>query len=233
MCNSGVVYSGKLEDGSQFTFGTSGLLYRSNKLMYDRETFTLWGNLTGEPVVGKMATSGLHLKILPMTLTSWSEWKKAHPDTRVLHLDDSYGKRWNYRYLPGLADRARQGVSFPVWNKSKILKDKEEIYGIRIGDHAKAFVIESLLKQRIVHDRIGDVPIVLIIDPESETVRVYRSGSLSLSLVSGVIKDGSGRVYQPQEDALVSGETKLERIPGHVSWWFAWYGFFPLTEVYQ
>jgi hypothetical protein len=43
------------------------LLYRSNKLMYDRQTFTLWGNLSGQPVVGKMATSDARLRLLRMT----------------------------------------------------------------------------------------------------------------------------------------------------------------------
>jgi len=201
--------------------------------MYDRQTFTLWENLTGEPVVGKMATSGFRLKILPMTLTTWSEWKKAHPNTMVLHLEDSYGKQWNYQYVPGLADRARKGVSFPVWNKSKILKDKEEIYAVRVADNAKAYVIKTLLKQQIVNDEIGEVPIVLIVDPKSEAVRVYRRESFTFSLVSGQIKDDSDRVYQLLEDALVSSDKKLERVPGYVIWWFAWYGFFPQTEIYQ
>ncbi len=31
-------------------FGTSGWLYRSNKLMYDRRTNTLWHQFLGEPV---------------------------------------------------------------------------------------------------------------------------------------------------------------------------------------
>jgi hypothetical protein len=66
------VYSAKL-DGERVTFGTSGLLYRSNKLMYDRKTNTLWRQFTGEPVVGGLADSGIRLSIFPVVLTQWQE----------------------------------------------------------------------------------------------------------------------------------------------------------------
>jgi hypothetical protein len=224
------VYSGKTEDGAEYTFGTSGLLYRSNKLMYDRQTFTLWGNLTGEPVVGKMATSDQRLRILPMTFTTWSEWRKMHPQTKVLHVDDKVGAQFNYRYEPGLADRARAGVKFPVWQKSKVLEDKAEVYALRVDNIPKAYPIRQLLAKQIVNDKIGQTPIVLVVDPESEAVRAYKREEHTFS---ADLKDESGRKWIVSEEALVSGEKKLQRVPGHVSLWFAWYGFFPHTEIYQ
>lgn len=69
------MYSGSTARGGRRTFGTSGLLYRSNKLMYDRQTYTLWSNLTGEPVVGRLAPSPVRLEILPATVTTWEEWR--------------------------------------------------------------------------------------------------------------------------------------------------------------
>jgi Protein of unknown function (DUF3179) len=147
------VYSGRTEDGAEYTFGTSGLLYRSNKLMYDRQTFTLWGNLSGQPVVGKLANGETRLRLLPMTLTSWGEWRKMHPQTKVLQLDDEYGKQWNYRYEPGLADRARSGVRFPVWQKSKVLEDKTEVYALRVNNIPKAYPIKQLVDKRVVNDK--------------------------------------------------------------------------------
>ena len=52
LCGSGILYSAADENGERLMFGTSGLLYRSNKLMFDRATQSLWSNLTGEAVVG-------------------------------------------------------------------------------------------------------------------------------------------------------------------------------------
>jgi hypothetical protein len=234
------VYSGKTPAGGRRTFGSSGLLYRSNKLMYDRETLTLWSNFTGEPVVGSLARNPVRLEMLPFVVTTWAEWKAAHPDTTVVKLDDSFGRRWNYTYLPGAADRARAGVSFPIWQKSDLLEPKTEVYALRLGDHAKAYPIDRVLAERVVNDRLGETDLVLVGDAESGAVRAYlRNGRrFSPGDHGRQLRDETGRRWQITEEALTAepaGEQpllKLERVPGHLSLWFAWFGFFPRTEVY-
>src|SRR5262249_49792247 len=83
-CGPRVPYAARDGAGAPLTFGTSGLLVRSNKLMLDRQTRTLWSNLTGEPVLGPLAASGFRLQILPLTVTTWGEWRSRHPATTVL-----------------------------------------------------------------------------------------------------------------------------------------------------
>jgi hypothetical protein len=235
------VYSGKTPTGGRRTFGTSGLLYRSNKLMYDRQTYSLWSNLTGEPVVGRLAPSPVRLKILPVVVTTWREWKAAHPDTTVLKLDDGYGLRWNYDYKPGAAERARAGVAFPVPLKSGVLDRNADVYALRSGNHAKAYPIDRVLKERVVNDRLGDLEVVLVGDPESGAVRAWhRNGQRFSAGADSVreLRDETGRRWRITEEALLpetaEGEApqKLERLPGHLSLWFAWFAFFPETEVY-
>ena len=77
------MYSAKI-NGEATTFGTSGLLYRSNKLMYDRLTNSLWNQLSGEPVIGPLWDSGIELDFFSVVLTTWEEWLEFHPDTTVL-----------------------------------------------------------------------------------------------------------------------------------------------------
>ena len=67
-------------------FGTSGLLYQSNKLMYDRETLTLWRQFTGKPAVGPLVGSDIELEVLPISVTTWGAWRTMHPDTTVLSI---------------------------------------------------------------------------------------------------------------------------------------------------
>lgn len=83
------MYSTKI-DGQVLEFGTSGLLYRSNNLMYDRSTETLWRQFTGEPVVGSLVDSGIKLEVLPVLLTTWGDWLATHPDTTVLDPETGY-----------------------------------------------------------------------------------------------------------------------------------------------
>ena len=80
------MYSTEL-DGEILEFGTSGFLYQSNKLMYDRKTNSLWHQFRGEPVIGELAHSGITLEVIPVALTTWEDWVSSHPDTTVLDLE--------------------------------------------------------------------------------------------------------------------------------------------------
>ena len=233
------MYSAGTSGGGRRTFGTSGLLYRSNKLMYDRQSYTLWSNLTGEPVVGRLAHSPVRLEILPMTLTTWGEWRENHPDTTVMKLDRGHGEPWNFRYLPGAADRARAGVSFPVWPKSNALDRDAEIYAIRPRGRPKAYPISLVLQQGVINDRVGDLEVVVVGHSKSGAVRAYeRQGQIFRpGSDPDHLRDDSGRIWRLTESALVADsnaeeQTSLARVPGHLSLWFAWYGFFPHTELY-
>jgi hypothetical protein len=239
LCGSGVLYATRTPAGGAYTFGTSGLLYRSNKLMIDRQTLSLWNNLTGEPVMGPLAGSPLRLPVLPLVVTTWEEWRTRHPNTTVLALDREMERRWGYTYLPGAAERKRAGVAFPVWLKSGALDPKAEVYAVRLGDQAKAYPVERALKERVINDRLGDEPLVVVADPESGAVRAYHRGGRTFApgRQAGELVDGDGRRWTVGEDALAPqgpgpGLPPLPRLPGHQAFWFAWYSFFPRAELY-
>lgn len=252
LCNSAVLYSGRLPSGQVVTFGTSGLLYRSNKLMVDRATGTLWSNLLGEAVIGSLAggradgaegagggaeAEPARLESLPVTLTTWAEWRSLHPETTVLALEPERGRRWGFDYSPGAADRARAGVSFPVWQKSARLEPQAEVYALRLGGAPKAYPLERLETEGVVNDAVGGEPVVLVSDPESGAVRAYRRGAHRFARgAGGELADGEGRRWRLTEEALLppedAGLEPLPRLPGHVTFWFGWFGFFPDTEVY-
>jgi hypothetical protein len=218
--------------------GTSGLLFRSNKLMYDRESFSLWSNLTGEPVVGRRVEDAAPLRMLPMTLTSWEAWRKRHPQTDVLDLTalrEGPGRRFGFDYAPGAARRARAGVSFPVWQRSDRLPREAEIYALRADGAPKAYALDALIEQRVVNDRVGRTNVVLVVEPGSGAVRAYERGERELAAgrEPGTLVDAAGQSWRVGEEALLSaGGESLARVPGHVAFWFGWYGFYPQTEVY-
>ena len=93
LCGAGIAYDGRAPNGEVYEFGTSGFLYRSNKLMYDRTTRTLWNQFTGEPVLGPLVGATdvegepLRLSLLPIVLTTWEQWLAQHPETTVLDIE--------------------------------------------------------------------------------------------------------------------------------------------------
>ena len=242
LCGSGILYSAVDEDGARLMFGTSGLLYRSNKLMFDRETLSLWSNLTGEAVVGELAARGSRLEMLPMTLTRWDVWRERHPDTTVMAPDPAAARRSGYRYVEGAADRARAGVEFPVWRQSDALERNARIYALRIGGEAKAYPLDKLRAEGLVNDALGGVPIVLAVDPASGAVRVYERGQRRFALPEGAgetqlrqLQADDGSLWWIGEDGIApdgGGGEPLPRVPGHTAFWFGWYAFYPETAVY-
>ncbi len=241
LCGSGIFYSTRMPNGSELAFDTSGLLYRSNKLMVDRRTLTLWSNLTGAAVVGRLAHSERRLQMLPGTLTTWRAWLERHPDTTVLDLNEIERRRpgsVRYDYRPGVADRARRGVSFPVWLESGALEPDREVFTLRLADVAKAYPVDRLLRVAVLNDQLGGQPIVLIGERSSGAVRAYHRGSHTFSPTGdGELVDAAGRRWVAHETSLSpvepgSGVEPLERLPGHVALWFGWYGFFPQTQLW-
>jgi hypothetical protein len=237
LCGSAIAYATGTTDGGALVFGSSGLLYRSNKLMYDEGTDSLWSNLTGEPVVGRLVGRGIRLIPLPLTVTTWKVWKARHPSSTVVSLRTGHRRD----YSPGAAYGryfASPETMFPVWRKNPDLATKAWVYGLRSAGRAKAYPLDLLFRERVVNDAVGSIPVVLVADPESGAVRAYRrrdrvfaEGPSSQELVEPATRER----WSIGEDALsaTSGARPLERFAGHRAYWFGWYAFFPETELYE
>ena len=89
LCNSGVVFE-RTVGGDVLDFGTSGRLWRSNLVMYDRATRSLWSQFTGEAIVGDML--GTRLRRRPAQIVAWSEFVALRPDGRVLSRDTGHDR---------------------------------------------------------------------------------------------------------------------------------------------
>lgn len=241
LCGSGVLFATDTPAGGAYRFGTSGLLYRSNKLMFDRQGYSLWSNLTGEPVIGRRARGSVRLEVLPLTLTTWKSWRRHHPETTVIAPDAEAARRsWGFDYQPGVADRARAGVSFPVWQASDALGPRDEVYAVRLGGVAKAWALEAVIAAGVVNDHLGDRPVVLVAD-SGGGVRAYLRGPREFrsSGDERVLLEGDGGRWRldevalvPPEDLEVAADESFERLGGHVAFWLGWYGQHPETEVW-
>lgn len=237
LCGSGILYATRTPAGGAYTFDTSGLLYRSNKLMVDRQSYTLWSQLTGEPVIGRRARGDVRLAVLPATVTTWREWRRRHPETTVLdvrRLAREVGSAVGFDYRTGAADRARRGVSFPVWLRSDRLPEDAEIFALQLGGVARAYPLKPLLSRRVVNDTVAGERVVLVAEPESGEVRAYRGGG-GFRPAGELLVDGRGGEWAVEESGLrpIGGGEGLARLPGHLAFWFGWYALHPRTEVWS
>ena len=235
LCGSGILYKTDVEGReSPIIFGSSGFLYRSNKLMYDEETHSLWNQFTGKPVVGELTGSGLELDILPVAITSWSSWLAEHPETKVLSLETGYRRD----YTPGrpYGDYfASPSLMFPALVEDERLEAKDYVFAVRADGLAKAWPLTAFEGGRIVNDRIGDLRVALIGDAETRTVRAFLRDDVVVKATDdpNMVLAGN-RSMNVREEGLVSDDGLIfERLPGHIAYWFAWQGFIaggPLAE---
>ncbi|MFT4533263.1 MAG: hypothetical protein ACJA1A_001783 [Saprospiraceae bacterium] len=213
---------------------TSGFLYRSNKLMYDNKTKSLWSTIDGAPVLGPLAGKGIKLKSYPVVTTKWKNWKENHPYTQVLDIETGYDRD----YAEGAAYKSyfsHDGLMFPVPLNDNRLDNKAEVLIIRSSRYwtdPLAVSIKYLKKKKIHHDVVADKN-VLVIAGKDGMSRVYYSKRVKFkSYKKGVLIDVKGKEWTVTDEYLLSDKgRKLLRTPAHNSFWFAWYNVYPETRL--
>ncbi|MCG8589317.1 MAG: DUF3179 domain-containing protein [Proteobacteria bacterium] len=252
LCGSGIAYDGRGPGGRSFDFGSSGFLMRSNKLMVDRQTLSLWNQFTGRPVVGPLVEEDdFRLRVLPSVVTTWGEWRRRHPDTRVLSFDT--GHRRPYHAGAAYGDYfASERTMFPIARRNRALPDKTRVFALEREGQPKAYPIEALVAARVTNDRVGATDVVLVANAAPVRVagrsvrsgreRQYRAGAAVRAYRRGAHRFSSGEAGQPVDErgrpwrvteAALEGPdgAHLERLPGVLAYWFAWAAFHPQTEL--
>lgn len=234
LCGTMILYK-TMHKGMDHALGTSGFLYRSNKLMYDRATQSLWNTLFGEPVIGPLVGKGIRLERLSVVTTTWGEWRKRHPQTQVLSLNTGFVRD----YSEGAAYReyfATDELMFSVPKLDNRLKNKDEVLGLvfpRALDQPLAISSAYLRKNPLYADRIGSTTFVVLTD-NSGAHRVYETrGEQFVDWDrKSTVKDSRGRRWTLTEDALTSPDgARLTRLPSHNAFWFGWYSAYEKTRL--
>jgi hypothetical protein len=231
LCGSGILFETKTPNRpNPLIFGSSGFLYRSNKLMFDRTTHTLWNQFTGKPVSGRLVDSGIELVQRPVVITTWDEWKTANPETRILSQQTGYDRDYGSGVVYN-AYFASDDLMFPTQVDQSKHKQKDYVFGIRKFGGAKAWPLKAFTDKNVINDAILDTNLVLIGDAKTRTVRAYERQNLIFD--ANLTADGTQ--WTATEDALTDPDGRqLQRIAGHIAYWFAWNGYLGAeSELYE
>ena len=234
LCGALVLYDVTV-NGVQHELGTSGFLYRSNKLMYDHATKSLWSTLTGTPVVGALVGKGIELQPLYVVTTTWKEWRRRHPGTQVLSLDTGHRRD----YSEGAAYRdyfATDRLMFTVPTRDDRLPNKAEVLALRTAQaqgEALAVSADFLSAHPVYHGRIGSVRFVVLTDASGAN-RVYEAEGVRFVSWddAAAARDSGGGIWKVDEAALTSSAGQaLKRLPAHRAFWFGWHAAYPGTRL--
>lgn len=249
LCNTAVVYDRRLGD-RVLDFGTSGSLYQSALVMYDRQTESLWAHFTAQGIVGVLA--GERLDTYPASIVSWASWRDAHPDGLVLSRDTGFDRDYGRNPYPGYDDVERQPFLFSGEVDGR-LAAMERVVAVGRDTEPVAVRLDAL-------DNAGVIG--LTVDGEAITVwHLPGTGSaLDASDTASGRDIGATGVFRPEAagrqltferdgddfvddetgsrwdifgtavDGPLSGE-QLEAVEHVDTFWFAWAAYQPDTRI--
>ncbi len=179
LCGTGMAFD-PLIKGEKHTFGVSGLLYKSDVLMYDQQTESLWSQIKQEAVTGTM--TGTSLKLLVLSHTTWKGWLKKHPSTLVLSTETGFKR--NYFRDPYAAYEGSDQLMFPIGKLDERYGPKAWVLGVKINGIAKAYpFLELKNAPRDFSDTLGSEEIKIVYEPEFRSTHVYNKAGKEIPMV--------------------------------------------------
>jgi hypothetical protein len=241
LCGSAVV-ADRLVDETVLSFGVSGLLQHDNLVLYDRETDSLWSQNAGAAIRGPLV--GTELSLVPSTLTTWSEWRAAHPGGEVLlpppHSNTVSGRvaTRDYTLDPygGYATNRQVGVSDRSFDDDR-LHPKAQVLGVTHGGASRAYPLAVVTEARVVDDTVGGLPIVVASDGSTLVAYDRRVGgeTLSFSPAENDEMAAGGSVWRVSTGEARDGPhagMRLRRATDRPPlFWFSWLDSHPETTV--
>ena len=153
---------------------TSGLLSRSNKVMYDLRSRSVLDTFTGRALSGPLHEAGVTLEQTSVVASTWGEWKRAHPQTRIVAEDGGIGRGYPADPLGGRDD---EGPIFPVGDADPRLPVQEDVVGvIAPGGKPVAFPVADALAALRDGERVALAGVEAVADGDGLRVRTLHGG---------------------------------------------------------
>ena len=256
LCNTGIAFERPVIDGELLDFGTSGKLYHSNLVMYDRQTGTYWAQATGQAIVGPLVRE--QLVFVPARLLSWADWQTAHPDGLVLSTET--GVQRDYGANPYVGYEGTESPFLFVGDPDPRLPATAHVLGIADGEAFLAVPFDELGSAQVggwaaANVEVGGADFAVF-------WKAGTSSALDAGTVSGGRDVGAAAAYVPRADGerltfradadgivddrtgstwSIAGEaltgqlagTQLEVAVAIDSFWFDWAAFHPETEIWR
>jgi hypothetical protein len=252
LCNSAVSYA-RIIDDVETTFGTSGRLFASALVMYDRATESLWTHFDGRAVAGVL--TGRVLEPLSSPLLAWSDFKAAFPDGVVLDRDATgFQRPYGENPYVGYDDPDTTPFLFRGSLDDRA-SAKQRVVGVTIGGAARAWTVEAISGDpaRATNDDVGGTPVVILWKAGQvtalETERIISGRDVGSVGVFHPTVDGRMLTFSNDGDVFLDAETgtawditgaalsgplagaRLEPIHHLDTFWFSWATYRPGTDL--
>jgi uncharacterized protein DUF3179 len=249
LCNTAIAYDRRTA-GRVLDFGTSGKLFNSDLVAYDRQTRSLWVQFLGQTVAGVL--TGTQLLAYPMATVSWAEWCRANPTGWVLSHDTGFDRDYGTNPYPGYDDIHASPFLFSGKADGR-LAAMTRVVGIDQGGDAVAVTLDDLRRQRIVAVVVAGQPTVVWFAAGTASAladsTIAGGHDVGASGVFDPVLDGRALHFDPAPEGFRDRETgttwdvlgrgingrlanrRLTPVVHVDTFWFAWAAFRPATRV--
>lgn len=222
VCRSGRVFE-PLIDGELEKFRLVGMDHY-NAMLEDETTKSWWRQATGEAIKGPL--KGKKLPEVFSQQTSLSEWINLYPHTLIMQADSSFLSDYseNTDYETGRSKKKLTGTDSISW------KPKSWVIGVRIGSYTKAYDWNRLNAERLIHDKIKGIPVLLVLSTDSTNFYVLKrpDENAIFSL------DGNQLIFENHRYTLqgrgIYTAFNLNPVQAYQEFWHSWEYFNPETE---
>jgi hypothetical protein len=247
LCRTATAFERRIS-GRLLTFGVSGLLYHRNIVLFDRETRSLWSQLLGGAVTGKLR--GTKLRHVPVRHETFAHWRARHPNGKVLSVaDDTEARRFTEPFESGTiwgpesSDQPYTSYWAKVANlyrgRAAGIPDRALVLGLLARDRAVAYPLNRIEERGLVEDEVDGVPVLLVVSDRqalsaSVFSRVFNGRVLTFRLAGrGLVDRETGTRWSLDGEGVAGALAgrRLDLIPATTSYWFAWRAVHPETIV--
>jgi hypothetical protein len=219
LCSSAIAYDRRV-DGDVLEFGTSGALYQSALVMYDRQTESLWTHFDGRAVVGELMDS--ELELVAVQTMSWTAAVERWPNALVLDRPTGDLGRRPYGISPY---PSYEGLDEPLpgfyrGEPDPRLPPRARVVGLVVGDGAVAVDRRAVVEAGTLTVTVGGT-----------TIRLEHQDSVRSPLDGREVAEGVD-IGSIAAVRIGEGSDNEAAFPVLDTFWFAWSAYFPATEVH-
>src|SRR3984885_11952175 len=135
--------------------------------MRDEETGSYWQQISGLAVAGPLR--GRQLTLILSDELTLAAWKSEEPRGTVLNDVPKYVGGYARRDWDVRMQRAPTVIDFPEHG----LKARDLMLGIQAFGASRAFLYDQVIREKLVKDRVGGQPVLLVVGPDGGSVRAF------------------------------------------------------------
>jgi hypothetical protein len=233
LCHTGIIWK-RVIDGQTLTFRLTGIR-NGNALLRDEETGTIWQQTTGIAIFGPL--KGRHLDVMHSDELTFAVWRSERPRGLILKPDPEFAALYEKKDW----EKAIEKDDSVIDTSKTGIAPRELMLGIDSASASKAFPWNTVLSAKLIQDRVGGDPVLVVVGPDNISVRAFRTDPNTTFLrsgnfASGLMVDAETSTAWNFSGCAVSGPRNgqcLQPLDPVKDYWFDWLNYHPSTDVFR